>query len=141
MECPEPIPKSRALKFLNPMLAGDSLLRLSGWLRNATFGYCEKYSIILPRHRISELLIDHAHRTTLHGGTQLTLRTLRQEYWIIGDRNLVKMHIRRCVICARQSAKFPTQLMRNLPEPRLIPHHHFLVPVLITQGRLASYRS
>jgi aminoglycoside N3'-acetyltransferase len=58
----------------------------------------------------------HATPTTLHGGTQLTLRTLREEYWIIGGRNLVKMHIRRCVICARQSARTLTQLMGNLPE-------------------------
>jgi hypothetical protein len=89
----EPIPKSSALKALNPMLGGDSLLRLGGRLRNTAFGYCEKYPIILPKHRISELLIDHAHRTTLHGGMQLTLRKLKQEYWIIGGRNLVKANI------------------------------------------------
>jgi len=107
------------------MLAGDSLLRLGGRLRNAALEYCEKHSIILPRHRISELLIDHAHQATLHGGTQLTLRILRQEYCIIGDRNLVKMHIRRYVICARQSPKFPTQLMEDLPEPRVNPSPPF----------------
>jgi hypothetical protein len=90
------------------MLAGDSLLRIGGRLRNAALEYSKKHPIILARHRISELLIDHAHQATLHGGPQLTLHTLREEYWIIGSRSLVKMHIRRCVICTRQSAKFPT---------------------------------
>jgi len=61
------------------MLAGDSLLRLGGRWRNAAFEYCEKHPIILPKHRISELLIDQAHRATLHGDTQLTLRNLRQK--------------------------------------------------------------
>jgi len=121
----EPIPKSSALKSLNPMLAGDSLLRLGRRLRNTALRYFEKHSIMLPRHRISEIFIDHAHRAILHGGTQLTLRTLREEYWIIGGRNLVKMHIRRCVICTCQSAKFLTQLMGNLPEPRVNPSPSF----------------
>jgi len=59
------------------MLAGDSLLRLGGWLLNAALECCEKHFVILPRHRISALLINHARRAILHGGTQFTLRTLR----------------------------------------------------------------
>jgi hypothetical protein len=94
-------------------------------LQNATLEYEEKHPIILPKHRISELFIDCAHRATLHGGTQLTLRHLRQKYWIIGGRNLVKAHIRRCVICARQVAKASMQLMRNLPESRVNPSSSF----------------
>jgi len=78
----EPISKSSALKALNPMLGDKLLHHLGGRLRNVVLGYCEKHSIrqTLPRDRISELLIDHAHPATLHGGTQLTLRNLRQEY-------------------------------------------------------------
>ncbi|KAH0950366.1 hypothetical protein HN011_009013, partial [Eciton burchellii] len=67
----------------------------------------------------------HAHRATLHKSTQLMLRNLRQKYWIIGNRNLVKAHIRHCVICARQSAKISTQLMGNLPQPRVNPSPPF----------------
>ncbi|KAH0953726.1 hypothetical protein HN011_006600 [Eciton burchellii] len=77
MECinynNKPVPKSNALKVLNPMLGGDSLFRLGGRLRNGALEYCKKPSVILPRYRISELLIDRAHRAILHGGTQLTL--------------------------------------------------------------------
>jgi len=70
---------SNALKALKLMLGEDLLLRLGGWLHNAALEYCEKHPIILQKHRISELLIDYAHRA-LHGGTQLTLRNLRQKY-------------------------------------------------------------
>jgi len=107
------------------MLGEDSLLRLGGRLQNAAVEYGEKHSIILPKHRISELLIDCAHRAILHGGTQLTLRHLRKKYWIIGSRNLVKAYIHRYVICARQSAKVSTQLMENLPESRVNPSPPF----------------
>jgi hypothetical protein len=56
----EPIPNSSALKALKPMLGEDSLLRLGRRLQNAALEYGEKYFIILPKHRISELLIDCA---------------------------------------------------------------------------------
>jgi len=111
-----PFPNPSSLKALRPVLGDDSLLRLGGRLHNAALEYGEKHPIILPNHRISELFIDQAHRATLHGGPQLTLRILREEYWIIGGRSLVKKHIRRCVICTRQAARLPTQLMGNLPE-------------------------
>jgi len=123
----EPIPKSSALKALKSMLGEDLLLRLGGRLHNAALEYYEKHPIILPKHRISELLIDYAHRATFHEGTQLTLRNLKQKYWIIGSCNLVKAHIRHYVICARQSAKTSMQLMGNLEprEPRVNPSPSF----------------
>jgi len=121
----DPIPPSSALKALRLMLGDDSLLRLGGRLHNAALEYGEKHPIILPKHGISELLIDHVHRATLHGGPQLTLRTLREKYWIIGGRRLVKKHIRRCVICAHQAARLSMQLMGNLPEPHVNPSSPF----------------
>jgi len=80
MECKnEPISKFSALKALKPMLGEDLLLCLGGRLQNAATArpleYCEKHPIILPRHRISELLIDH--RATLYERMQLALCNLR----------------------------------------------------------------
>lgn len=68
---------------------------------------------------VSELLVDQAHKATLYGGTQLTLRTLRQRYWILEARSLVKTCIRQCVICTRHTATSPIQLMGDLPSPRV----------------------
>lgn len=81
--------------MLKPLLGDDQLLRLGGRLKNATMCYSEQHTIMLPKHRIVKLLVDQAHKATLHGGTQLTLRTLRQHYWILRARNLVKMRIRQ----------------------------------------------
>ncbi|XP_076299895.1 uncharacterized protein LOC143218550 [Lasioglossum baleicum] len=120
-----PVPKSSSLISLHPILGKDSLIRLGGRLEHAALSYEEKHPIILPKHRISELLIDHVHKRTLHGGVQLTLRVLRQQYWIISARSLVRAHIHRCIPCIRQRAQAATQLMGDLPNFRVTPSAPF----------------
>jgi hypothetical protein len=41
-------PEGWFMKDVNPTLAGDSLLRLGGRLRNAALGYSEEHSVIQP---------------------------------------------------------------------------------------------
>lgn len=112
-----PVSRSSSLRALNPFRGDDNLLRLGGRLNNAAIGYSEQHPIILPKHRISKLLVDQTHEATLHGDTQLTLRTLRQRYWILGARSLVKTRIRRCAICTRHTTASPIQMMGDLPLP------------------------
>ena len=102
------------------------MIRVGGRLNNAHIAYGSKHPAILPRHsRLSDLIIDQAHRQTLHGGTQLTLAQLRQTYWIIGGRAPVKSHILRCVVCARQRGIRAHQLMGQLPLSRVTPTRPF----------------
>jgi len=115
------ISKGSSLRTLSPFLGEDSLLRLGGRLQNAALAYNEQHPIIVPRGRIASLLIDHAHKTTLHGGVQLVLRILRQRYWLLGSRNAVKRHIRQCIVCTHYSVKPSNQLMSDLPSPRVNP--------------------
>lgn len=113
------IPRTSALRSLNPVLGKDALIRLGGRLANSALSYHEQHPIILPRHKISELLIDYTHKITLHGGAQLMLRTLRQQYWLISARSSVKVHISRCVTCVRERAQHPIQIMGDLPAARV----------------------
>lgn len=47
--------------------------------------------MIVPRESpLARLLVNRAHRQTLHGETQLTLATLRQRLWLISGRSLVE---------------------------------------------------
>lgn len=101
-----PLPKSSPLRPLNSFIGKDQLIRLGGGLENSALSYDERHPIILPQHRISELLINQAHRSSLHGGTQLTLRILRQNYWIISARRLVRSHIRRYYLCSAFNENF-----------------------------------
>lgn len=72
------------IKSLNPFLDKSGIMRVGGRLSHAPIAFDEKHPIILPKHKISEMIAYHAHIRCLHGGLQLTLHTLRQSYWIIG---------------------------------------------------------
>lgn len=119
------VPKKSPLRLLHPIIGRENLIRLGGRLVHSVLTYEERHPVLLPRCRVSELLIDWAHRQCLHGGTQLTLRILRQRYWIISARSLVKSYIHRCVTCVRHSAQVVTQLMGDLPSPRVTPSPPF----------------
>ncbi|XP_024874730.1 uncharacterized protein LOC112456432 [Temnothorax curvispinosus] len=62
----------------------------------------------------------------MHGGTQLTLATIRNEYWIIGGRAPVRSFILNCVKCARYRQRRAQQLMGQLPVERITPSRAFL---------------
>lgn len=119
LEVGSTVQKSNRLRTLNPFIGKDKLIRVGGRLENSVLSYNEQHPIILPQHRVSELLIEQAHKLVLHGGTQLMLRVLRQNYWIILARKLVKAHVHRCVTYARQSANSFQQLMGQLSRDRV----------------------
>ncbi|XP_070171009.1 uncharacterized protein [Polyergus mexicanus] len=119
------LPRSSSLLSLYPFLGKDKLIRLGGRIDHSSLSYDERHPIILPKHRISDLLIAQAHKASLHGGTQLMLRILRQNYWIISARTSVKSLIRSCVKCVRERACTSQQLMGNLPQPRVTPSAPF----------------
>lgn len=79
----------------------------------------QKHPIGLPKCKTSELIISHVHQKTYHGGTQLMLRVLRENYWILNARNLVKNHIHKCIKCVREKATVGEQFMANLPQERI----------------------
>ncbi|XP_029055098.2 uncharacterized protein LOC114882376 [Osmia bicornis bicornis] len=120
------LPKASKLKSLNPFVDDDGLLRVGGRLENSPFSYEEKHPVILPRHRISDLIVEQAHRRCLHGGSQLTLRAVRQQFWILNARNLVKSVVHNCVICTRYRAKPISQQMGELPKARVTPSRPFV---------------
>ncbi|XP_011858849.1 PREDICTED: uncharacterized protein LOC105556371 [Vollenhovia emeryi] len=63
------------LAKLSPFLDEDSILRVGGWLRNASLPRDERHPIILPPASwLTLLMVDAHHRRSLHGGVQLTPR-------------------------------------------------------------------
>lgn len=107
------------IRRLNPFPDGQGMLRVGGRLANAPIAYDEQHPIILPRHRISELIVRQTHARALHGGARLTLKILRQNFWIVKDNTLVKRIVRECVHCVRERAARPAQLMGDLPAARV----------------------
>lgn len=96
------------------------LLRVGGRLENASLPYQQRHPAILPgTGHLTILIIENAHITALHGGVRLTVAKLRLQYWIVGGKSAVKSRINKCVTCFRFRAAGGTQLMGNLPQPRI----------------------
>ncbi|XP_011884112.1 PREDICTED: uncharacterized protein LOC105571257, partial [Vollenhovia emeryi] len=121
-----PLPKSNPLVRLTPFLDSEGLLRVGGRLHNAALDPEAKHPLILPRRSpLTILIVDDAHRRTLHGGTQVTLNCIRNQFWIIGGRAPVRSRILKCVRCARYRGTRAQQLMGQLPSVRVTPARPF----------------
>ncbi|XP_071052130.1 uncharacterized protein [Onthophagus taurus] len=115
------VPRSSSLFRLSPFIDGKGFLRVTGRLRFSNLDWNEKHPIILPKDSpIMILLIDK------HGGTQLTLSSIRRHFWIVGGQVPVRSFIHRCMICAKQRAVISQQLMDQLPPSRVISSRPFL---------------
>lgn len=121
------VSKKSKLYTLSPYLDSNNLLRVGGRLANAEVPTYLKSPIILSNHSpLSKLIISSAHEKTLHGGNQLTLNHVRQKFWIIRVKNLVKSVLRKCITCFKFRATPNLPLMGNLPEYRIKPSRPFL---------------
>ncbi|XP_071653060.1 uncharacterized protein [Temnothorax longispinosus] len=117
-----PLPARSSIAPLSPFLDERGLLRVGGRLKNTMLAYDARHPVILPGpSHLTRLIVEACHRRTLHGGVQMTLGALRQEYWVPRGRTLVKGCLRRCVTCVRWWAASPQPLMGSLPGPRVTP--------------------
>uniref|UniRef100_A0A8D8RLR2 Integrase catalytic domain-containing protein n=1 Tax=Cacopsylla melanoneura TaxID=428564 RepID=A0A8D8RLR2_9HEMI len=113
------------LKRLSPIMDGD-LLRVGGRLVNASLTFDQQHPMLLPaKHHITNLIVNHYHIINLHAGPQLLLSILRQKFWIIGGRNLVRSITQKCNKCFKNSPKFVFPKMGDLPTERVLTSKPF----------------
>lgn len=112
---------------LNVFLDDQQLIRVGGRLSNSTsFNYNKKHPLLLcSKHPLSVLLVRHEHLRLFHAGPQLVLSSLRELFWLLCARNLVRKVVRKCVTCTRIRGKTLTPIMGNLPANRLDPGFPF----------------
>ncbi|XP_048482282.1 uncharacterized protein LOC119693509 [Plutella xylostella] len=123
----KPVHTTSALRSLTPYLDTENLLRVGGRLRNADIPENTKHPIILGhKNTLVPLLVADAHIKTMHGGIQLMMAYLRARYWIIRVKSIVKLHIHKCLACAKERAAQRTQIMGDLPRARVTPTRPFL---------------
>lgn len=123
----EMVGEKSSLRLLNPKLDKNGILIVDGRLRYAQLSEKQKHPMILPaKSHLTQLILNWAHSTTLHGTIHLTLARVRQEFWILNGRNLVKAFIHNCVPCFRQNPKQMHQLMAPLPMIKTTPSRAFL---------------
>lgn len=109
-----------ALRRLNPFIK-DNLIRVGGRLKHSTYlSYEQKHPLLLPKYDpFTQLLIDHFHRKHLHTGPHLLLSILRQNYWILSARDIVRQRIWKCNLCFRLNPKPQLPIMSSLPVERI----------------------
>ncbi|XP_058816087.1 uncharacterized protein LOC131679391 [Topomyia yanbarensis] len=102
------------LRYLHPTLV-DGIIRVGGRLHNAAIPVDGRHPIVLPKHRLTDMIATREHHKTLHAGPILLLSSLRQGFWPLGGRNLVRNIVHGCMVCARAKPKPLQQLMGDLP--------------------------
>ncbi|XP_018370875.1 PREDICTED: uncharacterized protein LOC108766210 [Trachymyrmex cornetzi] len=121
------VPPSHPIARLTPFKDSDGILRVGGRLQASMLTMEAKHPAILPKQSpFTTLVIADSHKRTLHGGTQLTLCTTREEFWIMGGRIPIRSYIHKCLQCTRYRCKRAQQLMGQLPKERVIPSRPFL---------------
>ena len=110
------LPPKRPLLKLRPFVYKD-VIRVSGRLGNAFLPFDNKHPLLLdPKDFLIHLIIERVHYSdTLRSGSQMTLGTLRQNYWVVRGRNAVKRVLNKCFKCKRYGNHQCTQLMGNYP--------------------------
>lgn len=99
------------------LFLAEGIIRCGGRIHNAPLQESAKFPILLPRnHHLTQLIVEDAHRATLHSGQNSTLTHLRQRYWIPAARQYIKKIIRRCVTCLKTTGK-----PYMIPDPPPLP--------------------
>lgn len=118
--------KSKLLN-LNPFIDNEKIIRVGGRIKHSNFDFEKKFPAVLPdKHIFSKLLVRYEHVRLLHAGPQLLLASLRDRFWHISGRNLVRKMVRECVTCSRFNPITSQYLMGDLPDYRVTPSRPFL---------------
>ena len=131
------VPRASHINKLSPFLGEDGLLRVQGRLQFAGLPEACQHPIILPKCPLSHLLATYCHYSRKHAGVNSMLISLREEYWIVGARQLCKKVRKRCVSCQRQDATPCAQPMAPLPADRIRKAPPFTITGLDHAGPLS----
>ena len=103
---------------LNLFVDEKGVIRCRSRLENAPLLEASKAPIVLhSKTYFSELVVSQAHERVFHDGVGEALSAVRERYWILRGREIVKKFVRRCKKCARFEGKpFEFNVTPNLPE-------------------------
>ena len=111
--------KSCKLIPLSPCVK-DGVIRVGGRIGSAYILYSSKHQFkISNNHPIDSLLVFYINVTNFHSGRVLTLNILREFYWIITAKYLIRKVSKCCIYCKRLRSQPKLPIMSNLPSERL----------------------
>ncbi|XP_049308602.1 uncharacterized protein LOC125777545 [Bactrocera dorsalis] len=120
------IPEKSKIESLKPVMM-NGLLRVHGRLKNSNLEESMRHPVIVPDgSRLAWLIMDHARSETKHGGVEIMMQFIRQNYWIPRLRSALRKYLHRCVICVRHNHRTEIQMMADLPPDRVRAGKPFL---------------
>ncbi|XP_058840964.1 uncharacterized protein LOC131696441 [Topomyia yanbarensis] len=118
--------KRSHIRALCPFIDPEGTIRVGGRLRLSEQPYITKHPILLPNfHPYARMIAKCYHLKLIHGGSRLTLASLRESYWPVNGRRLVRSVLRNCFQCARASPVPVAQQMGQLPVHRVTASRPF----------------
>ncbi|XP_052567338.1 uncharacterized protein LOC120430428 [Culex pipiens pallens] len=122
----KPVANSSPLRWFNPYISDEQLIRVGGRLRHSLESEDTKHPIVLPaRHQLTRLLFRHFHEKLLHAGPQLVLGVVRLRFWPLGGRSVIREVIHHCKECFRSKPVAVQQFMGELPSARVTTSRPF----------------
>ena len=110
------------LANLSPILI-DGVIRVGGRIHRAPIAFKAAHPMVLPKsHHVSILIVRYYHYVLGHAGREHVLSVIRQSFWILRGRSLVRQILSKCVSCRRRNAPTLQQVMADLPKERLVPY-------------------
>ena len=114
--------RTSKLANLSPILI-DDIIRVGGRIRRAPIAFDAAHPMILPKSlHVSVLIVRYYHRVLGHAGREHVLSVVRQCFWILRGRVLVRQILSSCVSWRRRNSPPLQQVMADLPKERLIPY-------------------
>lgn len=111
---------SKKLRNLSVFLDADGTLRIGGRLSKSNLPFEAKHPALLPkRDPVVCLIIRHFHEINCHTGPGLLMSIIRQKFWILDARTVIRARLRECNDCFRVNPSHPTPKMADLPACRI----------------------
>ena len=119
----KPAAKKSPIYILDPFLDKEGILRVGGRLKNAPLSKKAQHPVVMPKdHHVSKLVARRVHEAQSgHSGKEHVLSLIRQKYWIVRARPLVKRVVTECVVFRKLKGKPSVQQMADLLSERVTP--------------------
>ncbi|CAI6376225.1 unnamed protein product [Macrosiphum euphorbiae] len=115
-----PVKSSSTLVSLNPFLDIAGVLRVGGRLTQSSLPYDMRHPVLLPKaHLYTTMVVRSIHLLHQHAGLNVTMSLVRQKYWVVHGRSIIRKVLHDCVKCYRFRQVKTHQLMADLPAFRV----------------------
>ena len=120
LERNQPVSSKSKLVCLSPFLGEDGMVRVGGRIERANISFSGHRPVVLsPEHELSRLIVTNCHEKLRHEGVEHVQNELRQQYWILRCRALVRKVLYQCSYCRKRRAKPEAPVMAGLPSDRV----------------------